>query len=302
MYYPQSQIQTNLYSNGELSIKSTQQIYTGFYWRTSSGKYFMGKSPHSPKSNIELINSQGTISPRNLDHHEPDIDEADLVKISYSSLDVINYLNLNEEIDSSNLPQIPTYTPSSPTKEDYENQEFPRFFCKKKNEPYFIEINKNTFTKLSEEDPTIDYETYIPFKLFWVIVGEQNKVALENKNTVDFTESRLGALGLSQYIKYNYLLHYNFTPGVTKRNSKKIYSDTGIEIPLNLPKNYRLIKNNKACARCIYLQQGICNKWSSPVRENYYCNAFRAQPSIPPQQIKETYLSSNNIYNQNNSY
>jgi len=302
MYYPQSQIQTNLYSNGELFIKSTQQIYTGFYWKTSTGKYFMGKSPDSPKSNIELISPRGTTSPRDLDNHEPLIDENNLVKISYSSSDVINYLNLNEDIDASNLPQIPVYTPSSPTKEDYENQEFPRFFCKKKNEPYFIEINESTFIKLSEEDPTIDYETYIPFKLFWVIVGEQNKVALENKNTVDYTENRLGALGLSQYIKYDYLLHYNSTPGVTKRNSKRIYSDTGIEIPLNLPQNYRLIKDNKACSGCIYLQQGICNKWSAPVRENYYCNAFKPQKSLTPQQIIETLSSPGNIYNQNNSY
>ena len=176
------------------------------------------------------------------------------------------------------------------------------FFCKKKNEPYFIEINQRTFTKLSEEDPTIDYETYTPFKLFWVIAGEQNKVALENKNTVDFVENRLGALGLSQYIKYNYLLHYNITPGVTKRNSKRIYADTGIEIPLNLPTNYRLIKDNKACVGCIYLQQGVCNKWSSPVRENYYCDAFKSQKSLTPQQIAKTLSSSGNIYSQNSSY
>jgi hypothetical protein len=298
MYYPQSQIQTNLYSNGELSIKSTQQTYTGFYWKTSSGKYFMGKSPDSPQSSIELINPRGTASPRDLNYHEPDIDENNFVKISYSSFDVINYLNLNEDIDSSNLPQIPIYTPSLPTKEDYENQEFSRFFCKKKNEPHFIEINQRTFTKLSEEDSTIDYETYTPFKFFWVIVGEQNKVALENKNTIDFVENQLGAVGLSQYIKYNYLLHYNFTPGITKRNSKRIYSDTGIKVPLNLPTNYRLIKDNKACASCAYFQQGICNKWSAPIRQNYYCDAFKSLKSSTPQEIINTLSSTTNIYNQ----
>ena len=137
MYYPQSQIQTNLYSNGELFIKSTQQIYTGFYWRTSTGKYFMGKSPDSPKSNIELVNPRESTSPRNLDNHEPLIDENDLVKVSYSSFDVINYLKLNKDIDVASLPQIPTYTPSLPTKEDYENQEFPRFFLQEKKRTLF---------------------------------------------------------------------------------------------------------------------------------------------------------------------
>jgi hypothetical protein len=302
MYYPSSQIQTNLYSNGELSIKSTKQIYTGFYWKTSRGEYFMGKSPDSPNSNVELLNPRKSDKPRDPDNHEPVDGGGNMVQISYSSFDVINYLNLNKDIDVDNLPQIPIYTPSLPTKEDYESQEFTRFFCKKKNESFFIEINQNTFTKLKEEDSTIDYESYIPFKLSWTLTGEQNKVALENKNAVDYTENKLGALGLSQYIKYDYLLHYNITPGVTKKNSKRVYSDTGIEVPLNLPKGYRLIKDNKACVGCIYLQQGICNKWSAPVRENYYCHAFKAKKSLTPQQIIETLSSSGNIYNQNNSY
>ena len=71
MYYPSSQIQTNLYSNGELSIKSTKQIYTGFYWKTSRGEYFMGKSPDSPNSNVELLNPRKSDKPRDPDNHEP---------------------------------------------------------------------------------------------------------------------------------------------------------------------------------------------------------------------------------------
>lgn len=301
MYYPSSQIQTNLYSNGSLIIKSTQQTYTGFYWSTSLGKFFAGKTPDSPQSSIELINPSNIPSPRNLDFHDPSENE-NTVKISYSSFDVVNYLKLNPGINTDKLPQIPTYIPSSPTKENYEIGKFTRFFCKQKNTPLFIEIDQTTYTKLLENNPELDYEMFLPFKFSWVLIGEQDRVALQNKNTVDFIENQEGALGLSQYLNYNYLLHYNTTPGITKRNSKRIYADNGIEVPLNLPKNYRLIKDNKACASCVYFQRGICSKWSAPIRQNYYCNAFKSLKSLSSQEIIDTLSSTTNIYNQNNSY
>ena len=46
MYYPASQIKTNIYTNGtELVIKSDNQKYIGYYYKTSDGKYFSGKTP-----------------------------------------------------------------------------------------------------------------------------------------------------------------------------------------------------------------------------------------------------------------
>ena len=46
MYYPQSQIKTNLYTNGgEFVVKSTDQNYVGSYWKTSSGQFFSKKNP-----------------------------------------------------------------------------------------------------------------------------------------------------------------------------------------------------------------------------------------------------------------
>ena len=54
-YYPLSQIQTNLFTNGGEFYIPTSNVdiryysdsnvnsYTGFYWKTSSEKYFTGK-------------------------------------------------------------------------------------------------------------------------------------------------------------------------------------------------------------------------------------------------------------------
>ncbi len=46
MYYPKSQIKTNLYTNGgEFIIESTGDDYVGYYWKTSKDEYFTGKTP-----------------------------------------------------------------------------------------------------------------------------------------------------------------------------------------------------------------------------------------------------------------
>ena len=44
-YFPKSQVTTNLYSNQEFVILETQELYTGFYWKNSSGQFFTGKTP-----------------------------------------------------------------------------------------------------------------------------------------------------------------------------------------------------------------------------------------------------------------
>ena len=71
-YYPKSQIIPNLYASdgvndrigGTLLLSTTKETYTGFFWATSDGKYFTGKTP-SDKPNIELIkdNSDESTSP-----------------------------------------------------------------------------------------------------------------------------------------------------------------------------------------------------------------------------------------------
>ena len=56
MYYPKSQIETNLYTmGGEFVIKNTNQPYVGFYWKASSERFFTGKNPNDniPKELIK---------------------------------------------------------------------------------------------------------------------------------------------------------------------------------------------------------------------------------------------------------
>ena len=209
MYFPKSQIETNLYSNGELTILTTGVPYVGFYWSTSTGKYFAGKSPNSIDSIIELVQySENAAS--NVAKFEPEPEEKPYYNFTLRTLD---YLRL-KDITKMIAPTIPKYIPPSPSLEDYKIKEFNRYFCKKINEPIFIEISVEEYLKLKNKDKTISFDLYNPFILTWVISGNKEKVALENKSTVFNKESNKNYIGLSSYLKNNYIQLYSlYTPG-----------------------------------------------------------------------------------------
>ena len=56
MYYPKSQIQENLHTNGgELKPSNSSEEYKGYYFKTSNGEFFTGKSP-SDKPKVSISN------------------------------------------------------------------------------------------------------------------------------------------------------------------------------------------------------------------------------------------------------
>ena len=62
MYFPLSQITPNLYTNGnEFIIQSTQQPYIGYYFKTSKGQFYTGRTP-SDSPNLLLIPSSQPIN------------------------------------------------------------------------------------------------------------------------------------------------------------------------------------------------------------------------------------------------
>ena len=209
MYYPKSQIQTNLYSNGELSILSTKQAYTGWYWTTSSGKCFSGRNPSSKPPSLALgkVKNKGF----NLNDNEP----AAQPPSSYiaSSLNTLQYSQLMG-VDFRKSTSIPTYSPPKPTLKDYKNRFFTRFLCRKINESLFIEISSKEYIKLKNEDEDLLYELYPPFKLNWVITGELSKVINENRISIEYLENTQGLVGLGDYLRHNYKQLYGlYTKG-----------------------------------------------------------------------------------------
>jgi hypothetical protein len=170
MYYPKSQIQENLSSNGELIYKFSREPYYGFYYKISSGKYFTGKTSQDGP-NEELT-----------------------IKINSNSL-----LPINEN------SKVPIYYQNTPTEQDYQNGTFPRYFCKKANELIYIEIFKDTFGKLTNKDPNIYWQLYVPFQINWKLTGSQEDVFRVNRNIVEIVMNRNKLYKFDDYLKKDYL-------------------------------------------------------------------------------------------------
>jgi hypothetical protein len=63
MYYPKSQIKTNLYvAGGLLVLSSTKEQYIGYYYEISNGQKFTGKDPQD-KPNILLTETSNNYDP-----------------------------------------------------------------------------------------------------------------------------------------------------------------------------------------------------------------------------------------------
>lgn len=281
MYFPKSQIQTNLYSNGDLTVLQTGQTYTGWYWGTSNGKFFAGKTPDSPQSYIELVkSSKNTVLFTQAE--PPAEDEATLSYID-SNINSLAYVKLRNLDLNDPFPYTPKYIPAKPTKENYLTGEFLRYFCKKINESLFIEISPTDYDKLIKKDKSIFYQLYTPFKLNWALSGDLKNISRENQNAVELLETNQNLYGLGAYLRYNYLQFVDQTPGVQQTNVGRIYKDTGNNIPSNLPQAYQLGNQNNSkgqnCLNCIFYQQGLCRKWNAPIRNEYWCSAWKYDPN-----------------------
>jgi hypothetical protein len=205
MYFPKSQITTNLYTNGgEFILLTTKTNYIGYYYKTSTNKYYTGKNPDD-KPNVELLENETTES-----------------NISDSSIEVLSSLNSNVDVTGINnlitystiknvgsiKKIIPYYISVFPTNQDYQNEEFQRYFCKKTNEIIYIEINQEQYKQLVAKDPQIEFSLYEPFTVTWKLVGEKQEVARINKNTVELLMFRHKFTKFNLYLKEDYTKYY----------------------------------------------------------------------------------------------
>ena len=201
MYYPKSQIKTNLYTNGdEFVYLSNNQPYTGYYYKTSTGQYFTGRTPDDIPS-FELI--------QNLALAETTINRD---KSNYS---VIINTDLDNNSTYNNLisppPPVlisPVYNAPTPTQQDYQTGEFRRYFCKKGNEILYLEIDKETYDKLIVKDPQYQFSLWQPFNLPWLLTGTQEQVYKVNRNVTILTSQRLQLPQFGRYLKDDYLKYY----------------------------------------------------------------------------------------------
>ena len=211
MYYPKSQITTDLYTNGnEYVYTSNKQEYIGYYWKTSSGKVFTGKTPqdtpiqqltpieipYSEPSNINNSFLESSINALNL--YEPDYEE---------EVRIITYAFL-KNIDTNVKILVPIYSPTLPTSQDYQIGEMRRYFCKKINEISYLEINKDTYDKLIGNNPTIAFQYYQAFNVPWQLTGDKEQVFKTNRNIVELTMKQQKLPQFDLYLQKDYTKYY----------------------------------------------------------------------------------------------
>ena len=205
MYFPKSQITPNLYTNGgEYVYADTQVVYSGYYFKTSTGKYFTGRNQDDrPNEELLILQTVQTIE-------TPIIENSQLNYAATTNVyEQINEEYLNLTLTTPSITIIPTYNPVLPTQQDYQNGEFRRLFAKKTNETQYVEINQDIFAKLLAKDPQILWQLYEPFDLTWQLTGNIEDVARVNFNTVELATLRKRLPRLGEYLKFNYIKYYN---------------------------------------------------------------------------------------------
>jgi hypothetical protein len=218
MYYPQSQITSNLYTNGgEFIYINTQLPYVGYYWKVSNGKYFTGKTPQDTP-NEEIIKStsdrsqvildptySSTISEVALAYDAPYVYDENV----YNESSILTYLSLKKiSLIKPPTTLVPLFSATLPTEQDYQNTEFRRYFCKKTNEIIYLEISKETYDKLVAQDSQILFELYIPFNLPWQLTGDREQVYKTNRNITELTSVRQKLPMLAEYLKMDFTKYY----------------------------------------------------------------------------------------------
>lgn len=192
MYFPKSQIKTNLYTKGgEFINSSTGEDYFGSYFKTSTGEYYTGKNPQdSPVVKLdeteafEVNNPIATQTPTN-----------------ETPTPIWTWDYYGTPLDKSKPPTQPIRISPTPSESSYKLGEFQRYFLSKTNEPYFIEINKEQHQRYVNQDKTVAYQLYQPITFPWDLTGDRNDTYKINEATVSKVERDNKIPGFKSYFK-----------------------------------------------------------------------------------------------------
>jgi hypothetical protein len=211
MYYPKSQIKTNQYTNGgEYYISSTGESYKGYYHIIGGSAYLTGKNPQDTP--IKSLTLTPPSTPEDQDGVFPP-DQIIIQSKSYESFSVGNERNnqiysITPKITTSQTRQIPKFTPPLPTLRNYQEGEFQRYFCKKNNEVFYLEISKKTYDLLTSNNPNIAFDLYTPLSIPWSISGKKEQVFNTNKKITTLKERNSQFYGFVNYFKNGWLKYY----------------------------------------------------------------------------------------------
>jgi hypothetical protein len=201
MYFPKNKIRTGLYANdGEFIYLDDSSSFSGYYYSLYNGTFFEGKSP--TKGNREIIK---IIFSKNNEIVKSSIRPIDEFGWNGQIASTANNGSFVKEaliISTGQIQNVPISSYRSPLSTDYSIGQFIRYFCRKVNEPVFLEINKSTYNALYNQNENW-VNLYIPFQMYWLIAGDYQQVIKTNKINSIKKEQTLQVYGFTQYIEKN---------------------------------------------------------------------------------------------------
>ena len=139
MYIPSSKISKKTTKDNESFVyKKNKNPYKGPYIETTEGRYYAGHNNN--KVGPEIVKQQST-----------DFDQRSRGKLfgvgrGIKTFNIIKK-DIKEQIENT---MSPSTSKPIPTNEDYKNGFFIRYFLKRINGDFYIEINKTTFNTISK--------------------------------------------------------------------------------------------------------------------------------------------------------
>ena len=213
-YYPSSQTKPNQYTNGgEYILSTTKENYKGYYYETSSGTKYTGKTPQDGP-NILLTQQNFIIQNNNVNQEVSNIITLSnplegllIFDTPYNDNQTINfnYSILTPQIKERSLPFS---NPTQPTQQDQNLGAFQRYFCKKNNELKYLEIDKPTHDKLKSKQQDIAWDLYTPISTLWYIKGGKEQTYKANKGLVTLIEQKQNWYGFTQWFQDKFLKYY----------------------------------------------------------------------------------------------
>ena len=204
MYYPLSQINPNLYTNGDEFVyadpSKNNQPYTGNYFATSDGKFFTGKTPQDVPTN-ELVRIVETSTNESI----VDIIGDYPFGINPSTIGYPPSILLSQVSKESPRISIPF-----PTQGDYATGEFQRYFLKKRTDYTYLEVDQLTYENIVTQNPNSQYELYQGKAITWVLTGKLLEVYKINYNITELVEKQDEWLGFSRFFKNNFTKYFSF--------------------------------------------------------------------------------------------
>ena len=208
MYYPKSQIKTNLFTNGdEYVYYNTNNEYSGSYFITGNGKVFTGKNPNNkPNDPLSAISE-------NLNGFQQLSSEQEDLPISYNVINDSYYWAKGISPTTNNpVPSPPIQIFPNPSIKEYEIGEIQRFFVKKINEVKYVEINNQQFNSFASSQSNVQSSLYSTFQLPWVITGNRSRAYNVNMKTVNRVITNFKLQGFKSYFKGRYDQLFKYTP------------------------------------------------------------------------------------------